>query len=375
MKTKLLLAFCASVLLWPCQTSKALRVDGGTIEDVVVVASGFSDSTFVTQLQDGWYSEGPNSFDVDKDGNIYILDWMGGRVQKYNKQGRWVRMFPVIAGVLGLEDPPPINDVAVDIWGNIFVTGALVPNIPVKSIFKFSPEGRFLWRIPSPAAIRTGHLGHVVYWFLLTDKSGRIYNFGDEHLGGVAIYSPEGELREVMDRCEYEYKDIGIVQKEVGDDIYFRVSKYLMRTNLDYYVKTQRIDTVAVLPDWMRLLKFAEDKAREVGWREFPFRLIGFDRDSCFYFHSAEDLSDIRYYPFCLTHRLAKFRLEKGELKEAGYVEIDFKKGTEGCSVKGLRDFHKQFVVSGDGTIYFLHGTVDTVKVSKIILDELEFER
>jgi len=188
MKTKLLLAFCASVLLWPCQTSKALRVDGGTIEDVVVVASGFSDSTFVTQLQDGWYSEGPNSFDVDKDGNIYILDWMGGRVQKYNKQGRWVRMFPVIAGVLGLEDPPPINDVAVDIWGNIFVTGALVPNIPVKSIFKFSPEGRFLWRIPSPAAIRTGHLGHVVYWFLLTDKSGRIYNFGDESLA-IAFFT------------------------------------------------------------------------------------------------------------------------------------------------------------------------------------------
>jgi len=54
---------------------------------------------------------------------------------------------------------------------------------------------------------------------------------------------------------------------------------------------------------------------------------------------------------------------------ELGEVVMRFKKGTEECSDKELWLFRKQFVVSGDGTIYFLHGTVDKIKISKIIMD------
>jgi hypothetical protein len=366
--------FVTLLFLFWYNTSTVIEIEGGKLEDVVVAAGGAPDSAVITKFTDGWDPDGPNSFDVDKEGNIYILDWLGGRVQKYDKEGKRVRTFLVVPGAQKYDKPPQIDDIAVDNWGDLYVVGALIGGIPSRSIFKFSPEGRLLLEIPNMDAIETGNLGHVVYWLLLTDESSKVYNFGDELLGGIAIYSSEGELKEVIDRCEYEYKDKGIVQKELGNDIYFRVSKYLMRTSLEGHKESCQADTVAILPDWIRLRKFAEYPEREVGWIEYPYTLIGFDRDSCFYFHQKEDFYGSRTNPTCLTHRIEKFHLEKGKLIEIGEVEIDFERGKAECSDKELFDFQKQFIVSGDGTIYFLHGTVDTIRVSKITMNELKPE-
>lgn len=364
--------FVTLLFLFWYNTSTAIEIEGGKLEDVVVAVGGTSDSEVITKFTDGWNPDGPNSFDVDKEGNIYILDWLGGRVQKYDKEGKRIRTFLVLAGAQKYDKPPQIDDIAVDNWGNLYVAGALIGGIPSRSILKFSAAGRLLLHIPNMDAIETGNLGHVIYWLLLTDESGKVYNFGDELLGGIAIYSSEGELKEVIDRCEYEYKDKGIVQKELGNDVYFRVGKYLMRTSLEDHKEPCQADTVAILPDWIRLREFADNKVREVGWIEHPYTLIGFDRDSCFYFHQEEDFYGSRNNPICLTHRIEKFHLEKGKLIKAGEVEIDLQKGKEECSDKELWFFHKQFVVSGDGTLYFLHGTVDTVKISKITFDEFK---
>lgn len=65
------------------------------------------------------------------------------------------------------------------------------------------------------------------------------------------------------------------------------------------------------------------------------------------------------------------WRLENEEFHLLAPITIHLVKGRDPeCSNRVLWDFaKKQFIVSGDGTIYFLHGTVDTVKVSKIMMD------
>ena len=374
MKLKHSLTFFLLLFLFSHHTCCGIQTKGGKLEDVLVMGSGGSEHEVVTEFSSGYYPRGPKSIDVDKEGNIYVLDWLGERVQKYDKEGRWVSSFPVSMAAPSGEALPQIYDIAVDNWGNVYVTGRPA-GIPNNSIHKYSPEGKLLIQVPNVAGMERGNFGHVVYWFVLTDKSGRVYNFGKEHLGGVVVYSPQGELKKVVNRCEYDYFDVGIVQKELGDDVYFRVSKYLLRTSLEEFLQSGKIDTIAVLPDWTRLLKFADDKLREPGWVEYPLTLIGFDRDTCFYFHQLEDWCKDRGRGMCEIHWIYKFRLEKGALIEAGEAVIYFERGKAECSDKELFDFYKQFIVSGDGTIYFLHGTVDTVKVSKVILDELEFER
>ena len=170
-----------------------------------------------------------------------------------------------------------------------------------------------------------------------------------------------------------DYYDIGIVQRDVGNDIYYCEGIYLVRERRKESIsggKSQSVmDKVAILPDYLRLYEFAEVKDRDADWIPPPVWFIGFDKDSCFYFLETEYWYDSKYTPFCLVHRIFKYRLEKKELIVAGQVEITFKKGQEECSDNELFDFTKQFIVTGDGTIYFLHGTVDKIKVSKITME------
>ncbi len=351
MKIRNLVLFLVLPFLAAYQTVCAIQIDGGRIEDIIVVGNGSSDSTFASELLHGWFAIGPNAFDIDTHGDIYILDWLGGKVLKFNQRGRFKLAIRVAKEIQRSQQEPSINDITVDNWGNLY----LVENY---SIDKFSQEGSILLEIP-----------HVRYGFILTDEDGRVYGFTDNFWGGISVYSPGGEHKAEIYH-KNGYRDIGIVQKEAGNDIYFRTGKYLVRTNLEEHSQGGKIDTVSILPDGLRLFEFAENQIREEGYVEHPLILIGFDTDSCFYFSQFEDLCGVRWIPICLTLRIFKYHLVQGKLTLAGKVEISFEKGKKECSDKELRDFAKQFLVTGDGTIYWLYGSVDTVKVSKIIFDE-----
>lgn len=361
-------------------SSHAMQITGGKIIDVVVADSGHTDSTFVTQLEEGWLSNGPNSFDVDKESNIYVLDKLGAKVQKRDRNGKWISSFPIRIQPQeqGNNEIPLAYEVEVDNQGNIYITGSLIKvfigqkMVTRKGILKFSPGGNVVLRLPSLMNIRRGELSYGAKGYVLTDKDCKIYNFNDGLWGGIDVFSPDGDLEAHMygkGLYESDYHDMGIVQREAGNDIYFRHDKYLMKTSLEDYVRNGRIDTVAVLPYWLRLPRFVDNKENEFGLSEYPSILIGFDRNSNFYFLRTEDWCSSKLLGICLRHRIFKLHLENGKLTETGKVEIDFQKGKEECSDKELWDFTKRFIVKGDGTIYWLHGTVDTVKVSKIIMD------
>lgn len=360
------LTFVTLPLVFSYQTIGAIEVYEGRLQDVVVAASGTSDSTFVTELADGWLARGPNVFDVDKHGNVYILDWLGEKVVKFDKNGKWLRSIKVPRdSILGgtrylsrVESHPGLirsrSDLVVDNGGNIYLT------LRNDNLLKLSPDGATVFRLDSPSLP-----------YVAVDKDGGFYHFGDVNRT-VYMYTSQRRQQARMVH-DFEYPDRLIVQKETGNDLYFRVGKYLTRTNLEDYLTTGKLDTVAILPNKLRLTRYEDEGVEHELPLPAPFILLGYDKEERFYFHRPEHWwRAARGSQFCETHLISIWRLLNGESDIVGTVEICFLKGEDGeCSDKGLWDFtkRKRFIVSGDGTIYFLHGTVDTVKVSKVIMD------
>ncbi|MFH1336376.1 MAG: hypothetical protein ABII96_07640 [Candidatus Zixiibacteriota bacterium] len=375
MKSVLLIADVILSLAFWYQASVGIEVKGGIMEDVVVADSGISEYTIQTEFLGGWLPKGPNSFDIDTSCNIYILDRLGYKILKYDKNGNLVHSIPIRVEGQGQIDAPELYDIAVDDDGEIYVLGDFRKitiegrEVRRRGLMRFSRDGKFLSQIPSKENEGKGYFKYGMSEFIVTDKHGNIINFGLSFQEPIDIYTSEGEHQATIN-YDHEYRDIGISQKAAGDDIYFRSTKYLMRTSPEDFLKTGKPETVVVLPDKLRLVKYRENKYREEGLVEYPVVLIGYDKNKCFYFHQPEYWYNERGREVCLIHRIYKFKLEEKQLLLDGMIEIEFQKGQEECSDKELFDFAKQFIVMGDGTIYFLHGTVDKIKVSKITMEE-----
>lgn len=359
MKITQLIVFGILLLAFACRfnaKSDAVEVKGGKLMDVVVRSTGNSDSTFMIDSTD-MCPVGPSSFDVDKNGNIYVLEWLLERVQRFNKNGIWLGAINVHKE----DEQYQLRNIVVDNWGNIYVNRA-------ESILKFSPQGRFLFRAENqPNSFP-----------LSVDSAGRIYQPDNciydsaisAHINGIYIYSPELKLEKIIKEYKeiYIYNDRIITQKEAGNDIYYRQDKYLMRTSSEEYIQTGKIDTVAILPDELRMSSLREGPQKS---KEEDPDMIGFDRDTCFYFDWERTFYEDSIPNICTRYQIGKYCLRKGELTKAGEVWVEFFKSSEECSFrKSLCGRDRRFLVSGDGTIYWLHGTVDTVKVSKIIFDK-----
>lgn len=352
MKSILLVAGVSLSLAFWHQTSVGIEVSGGTMVDVVVADSGSTDSTILTELAGGWLPKGPTSFDIDTSGGIYIMDQYGCKIIKYDKNGNFASVIPI-----KVETDSQIycllSDMAVDNNGGIHVVVRYRERSGKSSyfpdtLFNLSEDGKLLFKIPCSQLIST-------------DKHGDLINYQ----GPINIYSPKGKHRATIE-YSYGYTDIGIAQKVAGDDIFFRSNQNLMRTSLKDFLKTGKLDTAATLLQTIKPPDTPEIKFEMYGSK---FVLLGYDNNKCFYFYHLRNIYNERMSPICLSHLIVKSRLEEGELLEVGTIEIDFQRGQDECSDKELFDFRKQFIIAGDGTIYFLHGTVDKIKVSKITIE------
>jgi hypothetical protein len=84
----------------------------------------------------------PRNFTLDSKGNIYVVDTVNHRVQKFNPAGKFLMKF-------GSEDDPNgyfenLRHIAVDKKGNIYVS-----NWKQKRVLQFTSRGRFIREIPS----------------------------------------------------------------------------------------------------------------------------------------------------------------------------------------------------------------------------------
>lgn len=362
MRTKIIL-LVISLFLFTYQRAYTMQIAGGRVIDVVVADSGYTDSTFVTEFFENWLPVGPAAFDIDENGNIYVLD-IAERVLKFDKEGKWITTFKGISKS-GEPEGQYLQDMAVDNRKNIYVAKSA-------RIMKFSPQGKFLLQTEDIPKNDRGEPSRSIGPPIAVDKAGRIYDpFSDD---GIAIYDEELKLKQVVHTEGWRYGDFGIVQKEVGNNVYFRQNKYLFRTSLEEYTRGGKIDTLAILPEEIVNPNFVMERPPEEYRSPGPFcPFIGFDKDNCFYFHKAESWGDKeKSENTCKTYTILRYRLKGGRLTKTGEIRMSFEKDKTECSNISLLSggLGLSLRVNSDGTIYWLHGTVDTVKVSKIIFDE-----
>lgn len=366
MKISNLCFFTAVFCIVFSQIATAIDIRGGKLVDLVVADSGHTDSTFSTGFIDEWAPDGPNALDIDRDGNIYVLDQLDFRVQKFNKDGEWISTFRIVIEKAGIAP----DDIAVDNYGNVYVVRGM-------NIMKFSPQGKFLLQTKDIPRNAEGEALGSIGFNISVDKAGRIYDTDgfsydpttSKFADGIHIYSPELKLEKVIGKYKREYRDEVITQKEASNDIYFRQDKYLFRTNLEEYSQSAKIDTVATLPDELKKERLKEELQKS---NEEEFVMIGFDRDTCFYFYYPHYSPHKDSVDFCWKYKIVRYKLKKKQLLRTGDITMDFTRNSGECSKAALTDFGGwlHLVVSGDGTIYWIHGTVDTVKVSKITFDK-----
>lgn len=354
--------------------SDAIRVQGGKLMDIIVASGKLVDfhpesidgvdSCFCTFL-DFLGGVGPHQMDIDKDGNIYILDGYCDIIRKFDRRGKWISNFPIRTKD-GNYYEGGLHGIAVDNDGNIFVTRR---GRGGHWIMEFSYQGKLL-KIGKVPETKKGYLIHYISNFISVDKEGRIFITEGKSSDKVNIYDLELRLVTTIPQ-PFKYFDKYVAQKQLGNDIYFRRGRYLVKTSLEEYKQKRKTDKVAVLPkeilaSWYKV----EDKKQKKGIPT-EFGMIGFDKDTCFYFYQSHHFGEESDLDMCIGCQILKYCLREGKLEKKGMVLLDLLRGKEECSNRALYKpgFPHDFFVSGDGIIYWIHGTVDTIRVSEIIMD------
>lgn len=115
-------------------------------------SKGTGDGQFSPINEEG-IGTGPGGLAADKDGNVYVADTWNHRMQKFDKDGKFVAQW---GGFLSLTDEAAAQDPAIDskFWGPRGVAVGPDGNIYVtdtgnKRVLIFSPDGKFVRKIDS----------------------------------------------------------------------------------------------------------------------------------------------------------------------------------------------------------------------------------
>jgi len=144
---------------------------------------------------------GPSRLVVDGEGNIYIFDTANNRIQKFSKNGEFVKAIPVdslsVKEVQG-RDYPEINrndrDMGIDEEGELYVL-----NVKDKEIRKIDDKGKAIKRYSVPSNISSFAVSKKDSFVIRRVEKGLIRNMGLE--GGKyeeGIETPSG-MRVVLE--------------------------------------------------------------------------------------------------------------------------------------------------------------------------------
>ena len=167
--------------------SRVYAVDiGGSSSDEhkIVVFDGIT-GNFLHNL--GHRGTGPGEFNLPRDvtiapdGSIYVVDGGNFRVQKFDKDEKYLSSFGALGRQSGQFSRP--KEAAVDPSGNVYVVDAAFGNFQI-----FNPEGKLLLAIGS----RSNTNGPAAYSLpagIAVDDDGRVYVV-DQYFTKVDIFRP-----------------------------------------------------------------------------------------------------------------------------------------------------------------------------------------
>ncbi|HJO06437.1 MAG TPA: hypothetical protein QGG37_03750 [Chloroflexota bacterium] len=128
--------------------------------------------------------------DVDAGGNVYAVDTVSGRIQKFTAAGAFVAAW----GAQGTGDGQfvGLQDVAVDFAGNIYGL-----DLAGNQVQRFAPDGSFVtsWEVIGATEV----ISHSIpFGGVATDSSGDVYVASSAH-GGVLVFDGAGNRKRTMD--------------------------------------------------------------------------------------------------------------------------------------------------------------------------------
>lgn len=179
--------------------------------------NAIAETNYLITLTFGEYGNRPGEFNypvcltLDKDNNLYVSDWENDRIQKFNSNGRLLKVIPEVEGEDALKLDGPVG-LALDSQGNIIIVEQFN-----NRIHKISPEGKSLQM--------TGKEGNGPGEFsdprgIAIDKDDNIY-IVDTGNSRIQIFSPTFEYikqfgKEGMGDGEFYYPR-GIAFDEEGN--------------------------------------------------------------------------------------------------------------------------------------------------------------
>lgn len=123
----------------------------------------------------------PRDVSIGKDGNLYVVDGGNFRVQVFQPDGKFVRVFGGIGRQGGTFSRP--KEAAIDGDGNVYVIDSAFGNFQI-----FSPEGELLLAVGSRSE-RDGMAKYMLPSGIAVDGDGRVYMV-DQYFRKVDVYRP-----------------------------------------------------------------------------------------------------------------------------------------------------------------------------------------
>ncbi len=210
-------------------TGKFLRAFGSGCKLGEGAASGCvdPDGAGPLELGDGQFNE-PWGVTIDKDGNIYVADTWNGRIEVFDRDGKFIRKWGYFSTTNGeLGDPNALfgpRGLAIDTAGNL-----LVADTGNKRILEFKPSGELvnqmggggviLGRFDEPVGIAVDPADGSIY---VADTWNRRIQKLDPKLGPVAEWPVPGwESKEIYNKPFIAVGNNGDVY--ITDPQYYRV--------------------------------------------------------------------------------------------------------------------------------------------------------
>ena len=123
----------------------------------------------------------PRDVSIGKDGNLYVVDGGNFRVQVFQPDGKFLRVFGGVGRQGGMFSRP--KEAAIDGEGNIYVVDSAFGNFQI-----FNPEGDLLLAVGSRSE-RDGMAKYMLPSGIAIDGDGRVYMV-DQFFRKVDVYRP-----------------------------------------------------------------------------------------------------------------------------------------------------------------------------------------